>query len=68
MPVMKPKPRTGEAVRIARVVRGLSQTRLAQRVGTSQSKIWQVENNVVEAKPDLWAKIWGALTTDRPDK
>jgi transcriptional regulator with XRE-family HTH domain len=58
----------GEAIRVARTLRGLSQRELGERVGVPSHRIWRIENREVQPGPDLLAKIWGALTSDPPLK
>jgi len=62
------KERTGEAIRIARAVRGLSQRQLGQACGFTIYKIWSFENRVRQPKPEEWAKIWDALTSERVER
>jgi hypothetical protein len=58
------KRNSGEAVRIARAVRGWTQRELGVASGLPMWMIWQVENDVREVKAEEWAKIWGALATE----
>ena len=55
---------SGETIRIARAVRGLSQRQLGQACGLALWQIWQIENGVRQPKPEEWAKIWGALSSE----
>lgn len=54
----------GETVRIARAVRGLSQRELGLACGLPSWRIWKIEHNELRPKPEEWAKIWHALTSD----
>ncbi|MDI3462126.1 MAG: hypothetical protein OJF50_000947 [Nitrospira sp.] len=54
----------GDAVRIARAVRGLTQRELGNASGLPMWMIWQIEHGVRQPKPDEWANIWSALTTE----
>lgn len=58
------KTTSGEAVRIARAVRGLTQRELANASGLPMWMIWQIEHGVRQAETDEWARIWSALTTE----
>jgi transcriptional regulator with XRE-family HTH domain len=54
----------GTSIRVGRAVKGWSQRELAQACGFTIYKIWSFENRVRRPKPEEWAKIWGALTSE----
>lgn len=54
----------GEAVRVARKTRKLSQTELAQKASLRQALISDVENGVTSAKLDTILKVMAALDLD----
>jgi transcriptional regulator with XRE-family HTH domain len=61
---------TGETIRVARLVRGLSQRKLGQACGLALWQVWQIENGVRKARPEELIRLWNVLSTgaqtDRP--
>lgn len=65
MPIMTtPLKVDGNAIRIMRLVHGLSQRRLGELSGVKPWRIFQIEHGVVEPRDTEIARLLGALTTD----
>jgi transcriptional regulator with XRE-family HTH domain len=54
---------SGEPIRIARAVRGLSQRELADACGFTTYRIWAIEHRMHRASPEDLVKIWSVLAT-----
>ena len=54
----------GNAIRIGRAFKNLSQRELAQAAGLTPHRLWQIENNVGRASANELGRILGALTGD----
>jgi predicted transcriptional regulator len=61
--------RHGEAIRVGRAIRHMTQARLGRAVGVSPVKICLIEQGKVAPKPDELRRIWNALSSgdDRSD-
>ena len=53
----------GQAIKIARAMRGWSQRELGEKSGLKPWRIWSMENNVFPPRPNELASILKALTT-----
>lgn len=53
----------GKTLRLARVVKGLTQRRLGALSGVPSDRIWRIENGVIAPSEDDCLKLWGALST-----
>ena len=47
----------GKALNIARIKAGLKQWQMAQRLGISQQRLWEFENNARTQPPELLEQI-----------
>jgi transcriptional regulator with XRE-family HTH domain len=54
----------GDAVRIARAIRGWTQRELGEVSGLPMWMIWQIEHNLRQPKSEEWSRIWSALSTE----
>jgi transcriptional regulator with XRE-family HTH domain len=59
--------RVGRTIRRLRLLRGLSQERLAERAGNSWKHVGQIERGEANVGLDVLARIAGALSVDVPD-
>ncbi len=51
-------------IRILRTLRGWTQRTLAEESGVPPWRIWQLEQGLVQPKPEEARRLWNALTTD----
>jgi transcriptional regulator with XRE-family HTH domain len=54
----------GNGLRAIRIVRGLSQRRLAELAGLASWRVWKIENDIVRPTSEEIAKLLGALTAE----
>lgn len=57
---------SGEAVRVARVLRGLSQVELARRTGLTLQRLGAIERDRSPLRAEEAAVIFGVLTSEDP--